>query len=578
MSFPTHSTLPETLTADLPFTHDESHREHLNSSGAGFESFAGTAVETFARRHGTAEQPAQAKYYRDLLPLARPQPGEQYAFEVDLDACTGCKACVTACHNLNGLEDDELWRQVGLLHGGTSQLPIVQHVTTACHHCIDPACLDGCPVLAYEKDPATGIVRHLDDQCIGCQYCILKCPYDVPKFSANKGIVRKCDMCHGRLAVGEAPACVQACPNQAIRIVLQNQAELVEQSETNLFLPGAHEPGYTLPTTVYKTKRAFPRNVLPADFYSVTPGHQHTSLVWMLVLTQMSVGAFLLERLLPRVDGGAIADSSGKLRLAQVACALGAAVLGSLAAVFHLGRPLYAFRAVLGLRTSWLSREILAFGLFTAVGSAYALLAGWNWFNETSAGVWEPILGDAAAACGIVGVLCSMMIYADTRRPFWSEGVTTAKFALTALVLGAQATLLTLISGAIVSGEFATADLLRTPGQWLCQVMVWGMLAKLAYELAVLRHLADRQMTALKRSAVLLTGELKPLLVRRVLLAVIGGGLLPLILRNGGNLSAGWAFTFCVAAFVVTFAGEILERSLFFQAAVAPKMPGAVLS
>jgi len=85
--------------------------------------------------------------------------------------------------------------------------------------------MDGCPVLAYDKDETTGIVRHLDDQCIGCQYCILKCPYDVPKYSESRGIVRKCDMCHDRLSVGEAPACVQACPNEAIRIITVNQED-----------------------------------------------------------------------------------------------------------------------------------------------------------------------------------------------------------------------------------------------------------------------------------------------------------------------------------------------------------------
>ena len=57
--------------------------------------------------------------------------------------------------------------------------------------------------MAYDKDPETGIVRHLDDQCIGCQYCVLKCPYDVPKYSERLGIVRKCDMCVGRLRAGE---------------------------------------------------------------------------------------------------------------------------------------------------------------------------------------------------------------------------------------------------------------------------------------------------------------------------------------------------------------------------------------
>src|SRR6266566_3266557 len=84
--------------------------------------------------------------------------------------------------------------------------------------CLEPACMHGCPVGAYEKDALTGIVRHLDDQCIGCRYCMLTCPYEVPQYCVRKGIVRKCDMCADRLAESEAPACVQACPNEAIAI------------------------------------------------------------------------------------------------------------------------------------------------------------------------------------------------------------------------------------------------------------------------------------------------------------------------------------------------------------------------
>ena len=176
-----------------------------------------SAVEQFSRAHDDGT-PCQAKYYSKLLPTSAPQAGQQFAFGVDLDACSGCKACVTACHSLNGLDDHETWRDVGLLIGGNSSHPVMQHVTTACHHCIEPACASACPVDAYEKDPVTGIVKHLDDQCFGCQYCTLACPYDVPKYHAGKGIVRKCDMCSDRLAEGEAPACVQACPHEAISI------------------------------------------------------------------------------------------------------------------------------------------------------------------------------------------------------------------------------------------------------------------------------------------------------------------------------------------------------------------------
>src|SRR6185503_15610144 len=226
-----------------------------------------TAVERFAKVHDEEKSAGQERYYRDLIPLERPGPREQYAFEVDLDACTGCKACVVACHTLNGLDDTELWRTVGLLHGGTANAPAVQTVTTSCHHCVDPACLLGCPTRAYEKDPITGIVKHLDDQCFGCEYCMLMCPYDAPKYNRSKGIVRKCDMCSDRLAHGEAPACVQACPNGAIAIRVVEQQRVIEAGDAQTFLPGAPTPEHTHPTTVYKTSKTWPSNMLPADFH-----------------------------------------------------------------------------------------------------------------------------------------------------------------------------------------------------------------------------------------------------------------------------------------------------------------------
>ncbi len=156
--------------------------------------------------------------------------------------------------------------------------PFQQMVTSACHHCVDPACLNGCPVLAYEKDSATGIVRHLDDQCIGCQYCVMMCPYDVPKYSEARGIVRKCDMCSQRLAVNEAPACAQACPNEAIRITIvdqqaitaeyRTQASAIGDDLTNGGLesrlqpdrtPNLADPAFTLPTTRYVSEEPLPR-------------------------------------------------------------------------------------------------------------------------------------------------------------------------------------------------------------------------------------------------------------------------------------------------------------------------------
>src|SRR5690606_22522304 len=334
-----------------------------------------------------------------------PAPGQQYAFEVDLDACSGCKACVAACHSLNGLEESETWRSVGLLHGQHG-LPVIQHVTTACHHCVDPACLKGCPTNAYEKDPVTGIVKHLDDQCFGCQYCTLACPYDVPKYHAGKGIVRKCDMCSDRLADGEAPACVQACPHEAISSKVVDTQQVIEDAEADHFLPAAPDPQITLPTTHFKTARVFPRNTLPANYYAVNPQHAHWPLIVMLVLTQLSVGAFIVGFILDKLLEASVLDGFRQLHATS---ALGFGLLALAASTLHLGRPQYAFRAFIGLRHSWLSREIVAFGIFA--GGA-VLFAAAGWLVPQSG--WLGVLETMVACSGIMGVLCSVMIYAAT--------------------------------------------------------------------------------------------------------------------------------------------------------------------
>jgi NAD-dependent dihydropyrimidine dehydrogenase PreA subunit len=75
-----------------------------------------TAVEKFARLHDSEQLSRHQTVYQDLIPLEKPGTGQQFAFEVDLDKCSGCKACVTACHNMNGLDAAETWRSVGLIH------------------------------------------------------------------------------------------------------------------------------------------------------------------------------------------------------------------------------------------------------------------------------------------------------------------------------------------------------------------------------------------------------------------------------------------------------------------------------
>jgi formate dehydrogenase iron-sulfur subunit len=464
-----------------------------------------TAVERFSARHDDGRVPSTGPY-RAPLPLAAPGPGQQYAFEVDLDACTGCKACVTACHSMNGLDDGEAWRSVGLLVGTSAAYQ--QTVTTGCHHCVDPACMAGCPVDAYEKDPVTGIVHHLDDQCIGCRYCTLTCPYEVPRFNSRLGIVRKCDLCAPRLEAGEAPACVQGCPTSAISVTVVDVAAV---PSTPWPIPASPPPTRTTPTTVYRSSRPVPVDAVPADHHEVRPAAAHDPLATMLVLSQVAVGVHL---------------AAPHLAPAALAAAL-AALASSLA---HLGRPLHAWRAVIGLCHSWVSREIVAFSLFTALAAlqAVALLAG---LDPPSA------LAIATGAIGVVGIACSVAIYAATGRRWWSGprlgiayALATATFALT--VAAAIGRVAPLTVAAAVVAQVGTSF--------------------------VARRGADDE---LRRTSALLRGELRPLTHRRLVLLAIGAAIacVPHLALVG---------------LVFLVAGEIVERRLQFTASAAPRMPG----
>jgi formate dehydrogenase iron-sulfur subunit len=546
-----------------------------------------TAVELFSEEfdRGAKNLTVRTGRYRDLLPATPPSSGQQYAFEVDLDRCSGCKACVTACHSLNGLDETETWRDVGLLVGGTRSLPVLQHVTAACHHCLEPACMSACPVNAYEKDPLTGIVKHLDDQCFGCQYCTLACPYDVPKYHAAKGIVRKCDMCSSRLAVGEAPACVQACPHQAIAIRTVDVQQVIEDAEAAVFLPGAPDVHISLPTTTYKTKKPFPKNLLPADYFRVVKQHTHWPLVVMLVLTQLSVGAFTVGVLLDEfVEPRLIAP----LRPWLAANALVFGLLALAASTFHLGRPHLAFRAVLGLKHSWLSREIVAFGVFAGLATLYS---GAIYLTRQSApnivgGAYETQnwlrwLGFSVSGSGLFAVFCSVMIYVFTQRECWSFTRVGVRFALTAAILGIAVIWLSVLLMMFTRTAPELDEMIQRNGAFVCYAMIAFAGAKLIWDAAIFRHLLYRQMTSLKRSAILMTRELSNLTLARFAVGILGGIIFPAILLTSlsSATAPGTLPKFVILTgmqFLACVVGELLERALFFSACAAPRMPGAI--
>jgi Fe-S-cluster-containing dehydrogenase component/DMSO reductase anchor subunit len=536
-----------------------------------------SAVEQFARHHAPSDRPAAEQFYRTLLPATPPGPGQQYGFEVDLDCCSGCKACVTACHSLNGLDESETWRDVGLLIGGTRSLPVLQHVTTACHHCLSPACLVACPVNAYEKDPITGIVKHLDDQCFGCQYCTLACPYDVPKYHAGKGIVRKCDMCSTRLSVGEAPACVQACPHQAISIQVVDVAAIREDAEAAVFLPTAPDPRITFPTTTYKTIRVFPRNMLAADYFDVSPQHPHMPLVVMLVLTQLSVGAFAADLWLEHSIGSEMAEAARPAH-GLTALFFGLVALG--ASTLHLGRPQYAYRALLGLRHSWMSREILAFSVFAALACAFAAAVALPAVAQLVSTSSLELLRWAVLVSGASAVFGSVMIYATLGREFWSFTRTFIRFALTAGLLGAATVWLTMAFVVWARPTTDSADILTAAAALCCPAIAGLVACKLAWEAAIFRHLLSPSTTQLKRTARLMVGELANVTLARFAAGIFGGLLMPAViwshLSQGTTISQDIVALLSVLLFVACVAGELGERYLYFAAVAAPRMPGGV--
>jgi Fe-S-cluster-containing dehydrogenase component len=164
-------------------------------------------------------------------PLPTP-PRDAVGMLYDSTKCIGCKSCVVACADANGLQPDT---RVDSLHQAPNDLNsftknIIKlykpkdgsgtfaFVKRQCMHCVDPFCVAACPFHALEKDKVTGVVSWTADKCIGCRYCQLACPYQIPKFDwdAFNAKIVKCEFCKERLGAGKEPACTYVCPPKAV--------------------------------------------------------------------------------------------------------------------------------------------------------------------------------------------------------------------------------------------------------------------------------------------------------------------------------------------------------------------------
>jgi formate dehydrogenase iron-sulfur subunit len=145
----------------------------------------------------------------------------------DVARCIGCEKCVQACRTENELPPDRPWRWLrNITDLSSSRWTTIRHVRNQdgihnvrrqCRHCLEPECVSVCIVGALQKTPE-GPVVYDRDICIGCRYCMIACPWEIPRYSWEDTIpyVQKCDMCDQRVIErGEVPACVAACPTQA---------------------------------------------------------------------------------------------------------------------------------------------------------------------------------------------------------------------------------------------------------------------------------------------------------------------------------------------------------------------------
>jgi DMSO reductase anchor subunit len=355
----------------------------------------------------------------------------------------------------------------------------------------------------------------------------------VPQYNPERGVVGKCDMCHNRLEDDMAPACVSACPEGAIQIEIVNIAEW-RQDYLSANAPGLPSADDSISTT----RVTLPDNLLPdtgrVDTHRIPLEHPHWPLVFVLVLTQLSVGAFAVLWLLDALN-----HKMGLFPLAFASLGLAAVALG--AAPLHLGRPAFAWRAIKGLRRSWLSREVFALSVFAGIAGGFAGML----FLDLPG---RPVAGFLTVVTGAIGVLCSAKLYMVPARPAWNSRYTVAEFFSTALLLGP-------LFVRVMSPDQA----------WIGWMAVGGAASQLITQTLKFLWMTQSDLFELRASSLLLSGPLRRHLLLRlgVLVAIIAASIMP-----GSQAMA-------AAALVLAFAGEILGRWLFFVSVVPKNIAAA---
>ncbi|MGD2120456.1 MAG: 4Fe-4S dicluster domain-containing protein [Gemmatimonadota bacterium] len=167
------------------------------------------------------------------------------AILIDITKCVGCEECVLACKEENDLGPDRLRPGQEAVNGLSAtrfstilRYPDDHFVRQQCRHCLEPACVSACLVGAMQKTPE-GPVIYDSELCMGCRYCLVACPYGIPRYEWDQAapLVKKCTLCNHRIAEGKEPACVEACPEEAL--LFGERDELLEIAHRRI----AENPG-----------------------------------------------------------------------------------------------------------------------------------------------------------------------------------------------------------------------------------------------------------------------------------------------------------------------------------------------
>ena len=156
------------------------------------------------------------------------------AILIDITKCIGCRSCEAACKQLHGFPQESEAKL-----SPTAYTVVEEHgdrfVRRMCMNCQDPACASACLVGALKKTDL-GPVTYDSKKCIGCRYCLVACPFNVPRYQWTKlaPYVTKCDMCYARQAQGQPPACVEACPVQAS--IIGEREAILEEAQKRIVL------------------------------------------------------------------------------------------------------------------------------------------------------------------------------------------------------------------------------------------------------------------------------------------------------------------------------------------------------